>query len=181
MVRKGWTKMDVPDGWVQIIRRITRIESQLFRIVLLRRLNLPLPLSAGVAFHSIPAPPCSLRKGWDFGKEGVQNVTARICREAGGRVTTNVMVRDLDLAGPHVADTRRLEVVVDGLPLFGGAQLAIDTTIVSTLHANGEARSAHVDGAALSAARRRKERTYPELIGRPGRARGAGVATSVGP
>ena len=120
MVRKGWTKMDVPDGWVQIIRRIARIESQLFRIVLLRRLNLPLPLSAGVAFHSIPAPPCNLRKGWDFGKEGVQNVTARICREAGGRVTTNVMVRDLDLAGPHVADTRRLEIVVDGLPLFGG-------------------------------------------------------------
>ena len=81
------------------------------------------------------------------------------------------MVRDLDLAEPHVADTRRLEVVVDGLPLFGGAQLAIDTTTVSTLHANGEARSAHVDGAALSAARRRKERTYPELIGRPGHAR----------
>ena len=49
--------------------------------------------------------------------------------------------------------------------------MAIDTTIVSTLHANGEARSAHVDGVALSAARRRKERTYPELVGRPGRAR----------
>ena len=29
------------------------------------------------------------------------------------------MVRDLDLAEPHVADTRRLEVVADGLPLFG--------------------------------------------------------------
>ena len=56
-------------------------------------------------------------------------------------------------------------------PASVGAQLAMDTTIVSTLHANGEARSAHVDGAALSAARRRKERTYPELIGRPGRAR----------
>ena len=30
-------------------------------------------------------------------------------------------------------DSRRLEVVVDGLSLFGGAQLAIDTTLVSPL------------------------------------------------
>ena len=60
-------------------------------------------------------------------------------------------------------------MVADGLLLFGGAQLAIDTMIVST--ANGEGRSAHVDGAALSAARRRKKRTYPELIGRARRAR----------
>ena len=41
--------------------------------------------------------------------------------EAGGRVTTNVMIRDLDLIQPGVG--RRLEVVVDGLPLFGGVQL----------------------------------------------------------
>ena len=33
------------------------------------------------------------------------------------------MVRDLDLALPHVVDGRRLEMVVDGPPLFGmGAQ-----------------------------------------------------------
>ena len=30
-------------------------------------------------------------------------------------MTTNVLVRDLDLAAPHVDDARRLEVVVDGL------------------------------------------------------------------
>ena len=37
-------------------------------------------------------PPCSLRSGWGLGKEGyaLETVTARICREAGGRVTTNV-------------------------------------------------------------------------------------------
>ena len=29
-------------------------------------------------------------------------------------MTTNVLVRDLDLAAPHVDDARRLEVVVDG-------------------------------------------------------------------
>ena len=52
----------------------------------------------------------------------LENVAARICREAGGRVSTNVFVRDLDLMEPGVADGRRLEVVVNGLPLFGGSQ-----------------------------------------------------------
>ena len=92
----------------------------------------------------------------------MESVAARICREAGGRVTTNVMVRDMDLVRPDVHDTRRLEVVVDGLSLFGGVQLAVDTTVVSALHANGEARrnAARRDGVALEAAHRRKERTY---------------------
>ena len=49
-------------------------------------------------------------------------------------------------------DARRLEVVADGLPLFGGAHLAVDTTIVSTLHANGVPRRVHVDGVALATA-----------------------------
>ena len=33
----------------------------------------------------------------------------------------------------------RLEVVADGLPLFGGAQIAVDTTLVSALHCDGSA------------------------------------------
>ena len=103
----------------------------------------------------------------------MESVAARICREAGGRVTTNVMVRDMDLARPDVHDTRRLEVVVDGLSLFGGVQLAADTTVVSALHANGDAQrnAARRDGVALEAARWRKERTYPELNARGERAR----------
>ena len=40
---------------------------------------------------------------------------ARICREAGGRVTTYVVVKDLDLVQHGVEDARRLEVVEDGL------------------------------------------------------------------
>ena len=77
------------------------------------------------------------------------------------------------------SDGRRLEVVADGLPLFGGAQLAIDTTLVSTLHANGLPRRAGVDGAALQAARRRKEWRYPELARRVGRARLVVLAVEV--
>ena len=44
---------------------------------------------------------------------------------------TNVLVRELDLhPGQNRLDARRLEVVVDGLELFNGAQLAVDTTLV---------------------------------------------------
>ena len=148
------------------------------RVILLRRLHLPLPLTVRSCRCGLPVDACghhraACARAGVLGRRGyaLETVTARICREAGGPVTTNVMVRDLDLAEPNAADTRRLEVVVDGLPLFGGAQLAIDTTIVSTLHANGAARRFHEDGAALEAARRVKERRYPELVGRPGRAR----------
>ena len=98
-------------------------------------------------------------------------MVARICWEAGGRVTTNVLVRMQQTLG----DWR----VADGLPLFGGAQLAVDTTIVSTLHANGEPRRVHVDGVALAALRQRKERRYPELVGRRGRARLVVLAVEV--
>ena len=62
-----------------------------------------------------------------FLAHAVESVAARICWEAGGRVATNVFLRDLDLDVHNAGDARRLEVVADGLPLFGGAQLAVDT------------------------------------------------------
>ena len=65
---------------------------------------------------------------------------ARICRE-GARVTTNMFVRDMDLRTFDRFDGRRLEVVADGLPLFGGAQLAIDATLVSAIKRDGTARA----------------------------------------
>ena len=76
------------------------------------------------------------------------------------------MVRDLDLVEHGVEQARRLEVVADGLPRHGGAQLAVDTTLVTALRSDGHARrrAARIDGVALATARRRKERTYPELV-----------------
>ena len=95
---------------------------------------------------------------------------------------TNVFVRDMDLLPQGVPDQRRLEVVAEGLPLFHGAQLAIDTTLVSPLRADGapHIQCADVDGAALQQARRRKERTYPELSGAHGRAKLVVLAAEVG-
>ena len=90
----------------------------------------------------------------------LERAAARVCREAGARVTTNTLVRDLNVADSRF-DDRRIEVIANGLPLRNGAQLAVDTTIVSPLTAAGEARSRR-DPA--RPARRRKEATYPELL-----------------
>ena len=79
----------------------------------------------------------------------------------------------LYLIAPNVIDERRLEVVAEGLPLRGSAQLVIDTTLVSALRRDGGAprpSAATTDGVALQAARLRKERFYPELVGPRARA-----------
>ena len=76
------------------------------------------------------------------------------------------MIRDLDIAGSNT-DARRWEVVTEGLSIFGGVQLALDATLVSTHHGDGTLlrKSDKMDGVALQLARRRKEARYPELSG----------------
>ena len=78
-----------------------------------------------------------------LGRRGfaLESAAARVCREAGARVSVNQLIQDLDIAAPDAGDNRRLEVVADGLPLFHGAGLP-------------HARCADVDGAATVAARR---------------------------
>jgi len=52
------------------------------------------------------------------------------------------------------------------LPLYHGAQIAVDTTLVLPLTASSQPRRRQgtFAGAALADARRSKERTYPELV-----------------
>ena len=168
---------------------LTRIPSHLFRVVMLRRLRLPLPPSlhtcrCGRRIDKFGHHRASCARAGVLGRRGfaLESAIARVCREAGGRVTQNVMVRDLDLAEPQPADGRRLEVVVDGLPLFGGCQLAVDATIVSALHCDGSPHQGaeNIDGVVLERARRRKERTYPELVGPRRRARLVVLGIEVG-
>ena len=48
-------------------------------------------------------------------------------------------MRDLNVA-PSRQDDRRIEVIANGLPRWGGVQVAVDTTLVSPLTAAGEPR-----------------------------------------
>ena len=157
-------------------------------MVLLRRLRLPFAAVLSrlpVAVHSNPVVATEqLAPGQGSWEEEVSRWRAQlrgsvVKEEHESRPTS---VRDVDLAVPNPGDARRLDIVADGLPLFGGAQLTIDTTLISSLHCDGTARpgTADTDGAALTAARRRKERTYPELVGPRGRARLVVLAGKVG-
>ena len=104
----------------------TRFAPQIFRVLLLRRLWLSFPLTSRTCRCGRPLDPrghhrAACPRAGVLGSRGfsVESAAARVCREAGARVSTNLFVRDLDLpVAPH--DARRLEVVADGLPLFGG-------------------------------------------------------------
>ena len=100
----------------------------------------------------------------------MESAATWVCREAGARVATNLFMRDMDLGVPNGGDSRRFEVVADGFPLFGGVQLAIDTTLVSAVQGNGEPTrgAADRDGAAHADD---KEHVYPELVQPGARAR----------
>ena len=66
--------------------------------------------------------------------------------------------------GVSAEDRRRLDFVLYGATLLGYA-LCADATLVSPLARDGRpvARAADVNGAAIQAARRRKQARYPEL------------------
>ena len=68
-----------------------------------------------------------------------ERAVARVSQEAGARVARNVRLADMNLLTP-VHDARRIEIVCNGLTLWHGAQLAVDTTLVSPLTRAGEAR-----------------------------------------
>ena len=82
-------------------------------------------------------------------------------------------VKAEDVSGPtfwsvgmmNHLDGRRLEVIANRLLLFGGVQLAVDTTLVFVPRGNGMPRRGANQraGVALREARARKERTYPEF------------------
>ena len=106
---------------------LTRQEPQLFRVLLLRRLRLRLPFSRRFCrcgrLLDVLGHHCACARAGVLERRGfaLERAAARICREARGRVTTNIFVRHLDITAPNALDSRRLEVVADGLLLFGGA------------------------------------------------------------
>ena len=167
---------------------LVRLESQLFGVLLLRRLRLPLPPSSrtyrcGRLLDCFGHHRAACAQAGVLGRRGfaLEGAAARICREAGGRVATNIHVRDLDAPVPG-NDGRRLEVVVDGPPFYGGAEMAVDTTLCYgfALRWLSSARTAKRDAIPLDEARQRKERTYPELVQPDRRAKLVVIAGEVG-
>ena len=159
----------------------TRIESHLFRLLLLRRLRLPLPTCVPVCRCGRPLDSFGHHRAACPRAVCLRDVASRwrwpqpMCAVKlmhGSRPTSWSVTWTLLCPTPAL-DGRRLEVVAERLSLFGWVQLALDTTLVSPIHAEGTARpgAAQRDGVALVSARRLKERTYPELVGRGARAR----------
>ncbi len=146
---------------------LTTIPSAEMRVLLLRRLHLPIPLMARLCRCRRPLDACGHHRAacstcgilHTRGKP-LEKAAARVCREAGARVAENVLLQSMNLPGISGHDGRQIEVVANCLPLFGGAQLAVDTTLVSPVRRDGtpQPRAAGVDGVQLLLARRRKER-----------------------
>ena len=91
--------------------RETTIPSHLFRVVLLRRLRFSLSLSLRSCRCGSPLDPsghhrAACSQAGMLGRRGyaLDSIVARICREAGGWVRANFMLRDMDVAQPHVHD-----------------------------------------------------------------------------
>ena len=148
------------------------IAPPLFRVLLLERLQLPLPIDEAVCsgcrepLDTLERHRAACLRTGRLRKRAtpIECMLVRVCREAGARVRFNAFLQDMNV---HVAatDERRIEVIAKDVPCFGGAQLAVDVTLRCVLSSTGEPHpnTADVDGAALAAARADKERTYPEL------------------
>ena len=100
----------------------SRFDPQPFRVLLLRRLWLPLLPTARNCRCGLPQDSCGHHRAacaaaGVLGHRGfaVESAAARICREAAARVSLDVRVQDMDLARPDALDNRRLEIVTDGL------------------------------------------------------------------
>ena len=91
-----------------------------------------------------------------LGRKGfaTESAIAQIFREGGAKVSTNVMVRDLDIPPPHRSDLLRQEIVAEGLT-FGGAHWPF--TPQWCHHSTRKADA--INGQLLGEARKLKERT----------------------
>ena len=72
----------------------------------------------------------------------------------------------MNIYGMSSRDQRRIEVVATRLPIWRGAQLVVNVTLVSPVRRNGrpQPRADTIDGAQMLEARKRKERTYQEIV-----------------
>ena len=96
----------------------------------------------------------------------IERALARIFREAGARVHMHVPLANMNF-DPPPADARAIEILAQGLPLYQGAQLAVDATLIVSLVGRDGTAHPHTTttpGAAIAQATRRKRvSVYPEF------------------
>ena len=133
-INEGRRLVDVPTSTGDFF---TRIESPLFLVLLRRRLRHTLPLSKCICGcgHSTNTlghhrTACSRTRECLEEEDLLWKIAAaRVCSEAGGRVASTLFRHNMDLGLPSAGDSRRLEVVVDGLhPLW---RCAVGQTVQS--------------------------------------------------
>jgi hypothetical protein len=104
----------------------TPLNTHYFRTILLRRLRLPLSLSETHcrrrgALDALGDHRAACSSVDVLGPRGVslEKIAARICREAGARVSTSTYLRDLNLDSLRRGE-RKLQVIANGLPCRTG-------------------------------------------------------------
>ena len=112
-----------------------KIDPVLFAVLVLERLRVPLQVTearceCGAALdskgrHRAACPHSGRLRTRALAPE---RTLARVCREAGASVRCNAKLFDMNVA-VHANDERAVEVLASGLPLFHGAQLAVDITL----------------------------------------------------
>ena len=155
------------------------LPNQHFRVALLRRLGMPLPIAPrrcgcgnDLDQYGDHRAACATTGALAARAPALETAVAKICREAGGRVARNVAVANMNIASP-ITDGRRIEIVANGLQVYHGQQLAIDTTCVSPISRAGFSHPGTTSepGRAVATAVARKRRRYPELLAARSRCR----------
>ena len=152
-----------------------------FLVLLLRRLRLSLQLARRACRRRRARRPAFTRSRATCRVLAARASARACCGKRVPHVVRNVHLADMKTDVP-VLNERRIDFVANGLPLWHGAQLAVDAIIVSPATGSGDARpGADTEpGRAVHAAARRKCRqTYPELE-RSSRCRLVVVADEVG-
>ena len=110
-----------------------QFDASQFRVLMFRSLWLPFPPSSrncgvGVSSTSLAAV---------LGRRGSESAVPRICREAGARVGTNVMVCDMDLLSRSHLDTRQ----VGGVGVKSEGVVGRDSSVPATVGKKFKART----------------------------------------
>ena len=135
-----------------------------YRTLLLRRLRLALGLAPAHCWcgramdaYGDHRAACATSGALRARAVPIERALARIFREAGARVHMHVPLANMNF-DPPPADARAIEILAQGLPLYQGAQLAVDATLVSPVGRDGTAHphTTTTPGAAIAQATRRK-------------------------